>query len=249
MCRQPSRLAGRSRLEPGGGERRADDSRPRRRREGDRLGGPFVDRRERRTRGRQHRLRSRGNRGHRLRAGCCPQLHAAAVCHSLHHRPRSQAGGDHAGHAESHVPRQQRGGGQRDGNQGRQGVPQAQRRTRSIQDHQQVRVVSRRPGTRAVARLFSRPPKRGLRAGLSGVGVRPSAERVPVRQGRSHAVGVRRALREGRRGAHQVPPAEHGRGGDSRAGDERWHRPPVPSTGRCSARFATSTASCSSPTR
>ena len=42
--------------------------------------------------------------------------------------------------------------------------------------------------------------------------------------GRPHAVGVRGTEREGGRGSHQVPSAEHGRGGDSRTGHERRDR-------------------------
>ena len=63
----------------------------------------------------------------------------------------------------------------------------------TLQDHQQVRLLSRGLGPRAVVRLDARPPHGGLRAGLPGDAVRASAERVPVRRGR--ATSRRRSAR------------------------------------------------------
>ena len=180
-----------------------------------------MDRRDRRSGGRQHRLRSHRDGRCHLSSDGGPQLHASAFGDPLNDRPRSQARGNHAGHAESHVPREQRRRGQRDGDQGRQGLPPAQRRAGPLQDHQQVRLLSRGLGPRPVVRLDSRPSHDRLRTGVPGDAVCAAAERVPLRYGRPHTVGVRGAMREGHRGAHQVPPAKYGRGADRGTGDER----------------------------
>ena len=128
--------------------------------------------------------------------------------------PAGEAGGGDPRKPRTLVAGHRRVGGERDGGQDREGLPQAQGRGGAVQDNQPEGLLPRRHGRGDVdggggpRRLWAELPRYGLCA---------AAESPEPRARRRDGVRVRRPVRGGRREADRVPRRGHGRGGDRRA--------------------------------
>ena len=232
-------------------------ARPRRGSAALRRGRPRIPRRALgwRLRG-ARRVRSRGDRAGDVRAGPAAALHEPVRDDECRHgRAGTQARRADTRRPGRQLLLQQRVGGGRSGDQARPPVPRGERRGPPLQGRLAATCLSRldprRPVGDGLEPGLRRLPSQRRSDGAGGrVHERHAALLLPLRA-RVDVSGLRPRLRHddragdpGQRSGARVlrhPRAGHGHG--------RLHRPAARATWPRSARSATATASCSSPTR
>ena len=215
------------------------------------LRGPHVDRPERRVRLSERRVWKNGHCRGRARADDEALIPAARRGDRAAHPRVGEDRRDRAGVDGARLSRQRRLRVDRDGDQDRPGLPQAQRRAGPVQGHQPSQFVPRRDRRRPLdgGERVRRPLR--LRAVLSGHDLRAAAEPLPVRVGGDQLLPTARctAPSRSRNSSSRTTPTRLPRSSRSRSRATRATPFRGTSTGRWSATSATGTESCWCRTR